>query len=78
MEYYIVSKCDALGFPGDAGVKNPPSHAGDTRDKVFIPGLERFLEIKNGNPLQYSCLENSMDKGTWWAAMHGSQKVRHD
>ena len=39
MEYYIVTKCDALGFPGDAGIKNPPAHAGDTRDKVFIPGL---------------------------------------
>ena len=78
MEYYIVTKCDALGFSGDAGVKNPPAHAGDTGDKVFIPGLESFLEIENGNPLQYSCLENSMDKGTWWAAMHGSQRVRHD
>ena len=48
-------------------VKNPPANAGDTRDMGSIPGLGRFSGIGNGSPLQYSCLENSMDRGTWWA-----------
>ena len=76
MKYYIVTKCDTLGFPGDAGVKTLPANAGDTRDKVFIPGLGRFPEIENGNPLQYSCLENSLDRGTWWAVMHDVTKIQ--
>ena len=44
-------------------VKNLPSNAGDTRDKGLIPGLRRSPGVGNGNPLQYSCLENSMDRG---------------
>ena len=51
-------------------VKNPPANAGDIRDMGSIPGLERFLEEGNGNPLQYSCLENPMDGGAWKAAVH--------
>ena len=42
-------------------VKNPPANAGDAREMCFIPGLGRSPEIGNGNSLQYSCLENSMD-----------------
>ena len=55
-------------------VKNPPANAGDTRDMGSIPGLGRFSGIGNGSPLQYSCLENSMDRGTWWATVHGRAK----
>ena len=55
-------------------VKNPPANAGDTRDKGSIPGLGTSLGIGNGNPLQYSCLETSMNRGTWWATDHGIAK----
>ena len=44
----------------------------------FIICLEHLTGEGNGNPLQYSCLENPMDRGAWWAAVHGSQKVGHD
>ena len=44
-------------------VKNLPANAGDARDMDLIPGSERFLGEGNGNPLQYSCLQNSMDRG---------------
>ena len=50
-------------FPGGAVVKNLPANAGDTRDACSIPGSGRSPGIGNGNPLQYSCLENSMDRG---------------
>ena len=49
-------------------VKNPPANAGEVN---LIPGSERSPRVGNGNPLQYSCLENSMDRGAWWAAVHG-------
>ena len=51
-------------------VKNPPANAGDARDSGLIPGLGRSLQIGNGNPLQYSCLGNSMDRGAWRATVH--------
>ena len=47
---------------------------GGTRDMSLIPGLGRSPEEKNGNPLQYSCLENPMDRGAWWATAHGVTK----
>ena len=50
------------------------ANAGDKRDMSLIPGLERFPEGGNGNPLQYYCLENSMDRGAWWATVHGVAK----
>ena len=52
-----------LGFPGDAVIKNLPANAGDTKDEGSIPGLGRFPGVGNGNPLQYSCLENYVDRG---------------
>ena len=52
-------------------VKNSPGIAGDKGDTGSIPGLGRSPGGGNGNPLQYSCLENSRDGGTWWAAVHG-------
>ena len=48
-------------------VKNPSANAGDIRDVDSIPGSGRSPGDGNGNPLQYSCLENSMDRGAWWA-----------
>ena len=53
-------------------VKNPPANAGDARDAGSIPGLGRSSRVGNGNLLQYSCLENPMDGGAWWAAVHGA------
>ena len=60
-----------IGFPGGAVVKNLPANAGDTRDagSVFVPG--RPPGVGNVNQLQYSCLENSMDKGAWQATVYG-------
>ena len=57
-----------MGFPGDSVVKNPPANAGDMG---LTPGLRRFPREASGYPLQYSCLENPMDRGAWWAAVHG-------
>ena len=51
-------------------VKNLPASAGDRRDASWIPGLGRSLGGGHGNPLQYSCLENPMDRGVWWALVH--------
>ena len=52
-------------------VKNPAADAGDTGDVGLIPGLGRSPGGGNGKPLQYSCLKNSMDRGAWWATVHG-------
>ena len=56
-------------------VKNPPA-SGDTRDVGLIPGSGRSAGEGNSNPLKYSCLENSMDTGTWWATVHGVIRSR--
>ena len=55
-------------------VKNPPANAGDARHTGSIPGSGRSPGVGNGNPLQYTCVENSMDRGAWWAAVHGITK----
>ena len=60
-------------FPGGSEVKASASNAGDPGS---IPGSGRSPGEGNGNPLQYSCLENPMDRGTWWAAVHGVTKSR--
>ena len=52
-------------------VKDLPTNAGDTREVSLIPGLERSPGEGNGNPLQDSCLGNSMERGAWWATVHG-------
>ena len=62
--------------PCGAVVKNLPVNAGDSRDSGLNPGLGRSTREENGNPLQYSCLENSMDRGAWWATVHGVTKSR--
>jgi len=54
--------------PGDSDSEESDCNAGDPG---LIPGLGRSLGEGNGNPLQCSCLENSMDRGSWWATVHG-------
>ena len=51
-------------------VNNPPANAGDIRDVGSIPGSGRSPGGVSGNPLHYSCLENSMDSGAWWTTVH--------
>ena len=55
-------------------VKNPQAHAGDIRDAVSIPGSRRSPGEENGNPREYSCLENPIDKGAWRATVYGITK----
>jgi len=57
-------------------VKNPPANAGVARNVGSIPGLRRSPGEGNGNPLQYSFLENSMDRGAWQGTVHGVAKSR--
>ena len=55
-------------------VKNPLANAGDLRESGLIPGSGRSPGGGQDNPLQYSCLENPMDRGAWWAIVHGFTK----
>ena len=64
-------------FSGGAMVKNPPANAGDVRDVGSIPGSGRSPGGGNCNPLQYSCLENTTDRSTWWVTIR-SQSIGHD
>ena len=64
----------AQGLPGGTGIKNTPANAGDTGDVSSIPGSGRSLGIRNGNPLQYSCLKNPTDSGAWRVTVHGVHK----
>ena len=65
---YTYSTVNVWGFPSGSGSKESACNAGDLGS---IPELGRPPGGGNGNPLQYSCLENSMDKGAWWATVHG-------
>ena len=60
-----------MGFPGGSVVKNPSANAGDAG---LIPGLGRSPGEKNGNPVQYSCLENPIDRGAWQTTVLGVAK----
>ena len=62
------------GFPGGSVVNNLPANAGDTGDMDLIPGVGRSPGRGNGNPLQYSCLENPMDRAAWRARVLGVTK----
>ena len=62
-----------LGFPGGSVVKNPPASTGDVG---LILGLGKSPGEGNGKILQYSCLENPMDRRDWWATVHGVTKSR--
>ena len=66
-------QASVLGFQGDTVVKNPPANAGDARDLGLIPGLGKTSREGNGNLLQYSCLENSMDRRAWWVTKSQTQ-----
>ena len=55
-------------------VKNSPAYAGDVRDPGSIPGLGKSPGEGNGNPLQYYCLKNSMNRGVWWVTVHRVHK----
>ena len=65
-----------LSFPVSSVLKNPPANAGDIEDTSSIPGSGRSPGEGNGNPLQYSCLENPMDRGAWKAIVHRVTKSR--
>ena len=64
-----------MGFPHGSVVKNPPANAGD---RGLIPWSGRSPGVGNGNPFQYSCLQNPMDRGAWRAAVHGVAKDSED
>ena len=59
-------------------VKNPPANAGDAGDVDLIPGPGRAPGGGNGNPLQYFCLENPMDRGAWQATVYGVARIKRD
>ena len=62
---------------GGAVVKNLPASAGDARVMGSIPGSGKSPGVGNGTPLQYSCLENSIDRGAWWVQSVGLQRIGH-
>ena len=55
-------------------VKNPSANAGHSRDIDSLPGSSRYPEVGDDNPQRYSCVENPVNSGTWWATVHGSAK----
>ena len=63
-----------MGLPGCTVVKNPPVNAGDIRDVGSIPGLGKSPGGGNSNPLQYTCLGNTMDRGAWRASPWGCKE----
>ena len=70
---HLIASCTyILGFPGCSRSKELAATIGDTRDVGSIPELGRW----HGNPLQYFCLENPMDRGAWWAIIHRAAKSR--
>ena len=82
---HLANRCIQPFFPGpyyvsvivvELVVRNPLANAGDVRDVGLIPGSGRSLGEGNGKPLQYSGLENPMDRGAWWATGHGVAKGR--
>ena len=76
MKYYtLIKKNEIMPFATTCSqialmVKNLPANAGDIRNMGLIPGSERSPGGGHGNPLQYSCLENPMDRRAWWAIVH--------
>ena len=65
-----------MGFPGGPMVKNPLANAGDAGDMGLISGSGRSPGEGNCNLLQYACLNNSTDRGAWWATVYGDTKSR--
>ena len=66
------------GLPGSTMVKTLPANAGDSGDSGSIPGVGRSPRGGNGNPFHYSCLENPVDRGAWWATVLGIVRVGRD
>ena len=64
----------SISSPGGTVIKNPPAKARDTGNMDSISGSERSPRAGKDNPVQYSCLGNSMDRGAWWATVHGVTK----
>ena len=69
---------NGLGFLSGSAVKNQPANSGDARDEGWIPQSGRSPGEGNGNPLQWSCLGNAMDRGTGGATLHGVKRVGDD
>ena len=67
----LTTSINSIGFPGSSDSKASAYNVGDLGS---IPGSGRSPGEGNGNPLQYSCLENPMDQGAWWATVHGVTK----
>ena len=72
---FLVAQMVKMGFPGGSVSKESACSAGGLGS---IPGLGRSPGEGNGNPLQYSCLENPMDRGIRWATVHGVTRVEHN
>ena len=73
-----ITTSNGEGFLNGVVVKNPPANEGETRDLGLSPESGRSLGDLHGNPPQYSCLEKSMEGGTWRATIHGVTRVRYD
>ena len=71
---YLAASMFAKGFRSGSVVKNPPANAGDAGDTGSVPGLGRSSGGGSGNPLQYSCLENPLDRGAWRVIVQGIVK----
>ena len=74
--FYLAAFIPMMAFPVVQLVKNLLANAGDTRDPSSILGLERSPGEGKGNLLQYSCLENSMDRDPWWVTVRGFMKIQ--
>ena len=77
LEHFGLGR-QSVKFPLWFSGKESAFNAGVVGDLGAIPGLGRPPGGGHGNPLQYSCLENPMDRGAWWATVHKSQRVRHN
>ena len=75
---YFLPLLISVGFPGDSVVKNLSANEGDAKDLGSIPEQGRFPGVGKGNPLQYSCLGNPMDREHGGLQSMGSQRVRHN
>ena len=73
---YLIHLTYQTSSASQAVLKNLLTNARDTRDAGSVPGSGRTPGGGNDNPLQYSCLENSKDRGAWWAAVRGVEKSR--
>ena len=70
----MLANGQPMVFPGGTVVKNPPANAEDSKRRCSITRSGRSFGGAHGNLLQYSCLENPMDRGAWWATVHGGHK----